>query len=227
MARAPLRAFRRRSQDIESLWLITFADLMVQLMAFFVVIYSFSVQDQKKLGSLLKSFQKTVGLTEGETVAETPPKGIPAQSGGSKPADLEALLSDLKAQEGPDVGKRMRLVTFRGSILFAEGSAQIDPSFQPLLDRIAQLAMDYPGFELICVGYAAPDERGPRNIDALELSGQRSQAIVRALTQQGVNPMLLSAEAKGDTFVEGNPSTPEGRALQRRVKFRYQRASEN
>lgn len=227
MARAPIRAFRRRTQDFESLWLITFADLMVQLMAFFVVIYSFSVKDQQKLGSVLKSFQKTLGLKGENSSIENLPSNLPIQPAGSKPADLEALLSDLKAQEGPAVGKRMRLVTFRGSILFPEGSSQIDPSFQPLLDRIAQMAIDYPGFELICVGYAAPDERGPRNADALELSGQRAQAIVRALVQQGVNAMLLSAEAKGDSFVEGNPSTPEGRALQRRVKFRYQRISED
>ena len=61
MARVPLRPTRRKD-DFESLWLITFADLMVQLMAFFAVIYAFSAQDQQKLQQVLQSFQHELGV---------------------------------------------------------------------------------------------------------------------------------------------------------------------
>jgi tRNA1(Val) A37 N6-methylase TrmN6 len=57
----PLRPTRRKD-DFEGLWLITFADLMVQLMAFFAVIYSFSAQDQQKLQQVLQSFQHELGV---------------------------------------------------------------------------------------------------------------------------------------------------------------------
>ncbi|HOD33841.1 MAG TPA: flagellar motor protein MotB, partial [Holophaga sp.] len=60
MSRVPLR--QRRKADFESLWLVTFADLMVQLMAFFAVIYSYSQLDQSNLKELLGQFQKAVGL---------------------------------------------------------------------------------------------------------------------------------------------------------------------
>jgi len=231
MAKISLRGMRRRSVDFESLWLITFADLMVQLMAFFAVVYSFSIQDQKKLGDLATSLQKVLGVQAGKAGTAAGPTGegiLPGTTGivPEKAADLEKLLSDLRATEGPDVGTKMRLVTFRGSILFAEGSPAVDPVFEPLLNRIVQLASEYPGFYLVCEGYAAPDEKGRGGADALEVSGLRAQAVLRYLAAKGVDPKLMSAEAHGDSLIEGDPRSPEGRALQRRVKFRYQRVAE-
>jgi chemotaxis protein MotB len=235
MAKISLRGMRRRSVDFESLWLITFADLMVQLMAFFAVVYSFSIQDQRKLGDLAASLQKVLGVQAAKggtsSVAVPGPAGqgiLPGTTGilPDKAADLEKLLSDLRATEGPDVGTRMRLVTFRGSILFGEGSSAVDPVFEPLLSRMVQLAQEYPGFYLVCEGYAAPGERGRGNADSLELSGLRAQAVLRYLAAKGLDPKLMSAEAHGDAVIEGDPSSPEGRALQRRVKFRYQRPAE-
>jgi len=229
MAKVSLRGMRRRSVDFESLWLITFADLMVQLMAFFAVVYSFSIQDKQKLGDLAGSLKKVLGVQS--QVKDTPKQNegiLPGTTGimPEKVADLEKLLSDLRATEGPDVGTKMRLVTFRGSILFEEGSAALDPVFEPLLSRIVQLAREYPGFYLVCEGYSAPDEKGRGRADALEMSGLRAQAVVRYLTAKGVDPALMTAEAHGDSVIEGDPSSPEGRALQRRVKFRYQRVAE-
>ena len=86
--------------------------------------------------------------------------------------------------------------------------------------------MEYPGFYLVIEGHAAPGEKGRGGADALELSGLRAQAVLRYLASKGVDPRLMSAEAHGDARIEGDPSSPEGRALQRRVKFRYQRPAE-
>ncbi|HEX4846359.1 MAG TPA: flagellar motor protein MotB, partial [Geothrix sp.] len=58
---APIR-FARRKSDLEGLWLLTFADLMVQLMAFFALLYSFSVADQTKLQQAVVSIQKALGV---------------------------------------------------------------------------------------------------------------------------------------------------------------------
>ena len=227
MAKVSLRAIRRRSVDFESLWLITFADLMVQLMAFFAVVYSFTLQDKAKLGDLAVSLQKVLGVKVEAGAAGK--EGILPGGAGIAPeraADLEKLLSDLRATDGPDVGTKMRLVTFRGSILFGEGSPAVDPAFEPLLARIVQLAVEYPGFYLVIEGHAAPGEKGRGGADALELSGLRAQAVLRHLASKGVDARLMSAEAHGDAMIEGDPSSPEGRALQRRVKFRYQRVAE-
>jgi outer membrane protein OmpA-like peptidoglycan-associated protein len=49
---------------------------------------------------------------------------------------------------------------------------------------------------------------------------------VRILTAQGMDPATMAAEAHGDSQLDGDPSSPEGRALQRRVMFRFQRVAE-
>jgi len=220
VARVPLRPSRRKD-DFEGLWLITFADLMVQLMAFFAVIYAFSARDEQKLQQVLQSFQHELGVKSA---------GILPGSLGIDPnraADLEKHLSDLKPVQGEDVGVHMRIVSFRGAVLFEEGSAAVPAVFQPLLTRIAQMSKDYPGFTLICEGHAAPAERGRgAGVDALALSGQRAEATVRTLVRQGLPAASIAAEAHGDSMVEGDPGTGEGRALQRRVRFRFQRVAE-
>jgi flagellar motor protein MotB len=228
VAKISLRGLRRRGVDFESLWLITFADLMVQLMAFFAVIYSFSMQGQQQMNQVVNSLQKALGVKveEGKQPAGT---GLLPGSTGiatDRAADLEKLLSDMKGAEGPDTGVHMRIVSFRGSILFDEGSATVDATFQPLMTRISKLVGEYPGFVLICEGHAAPGERSRTGGDALELSGQRAQAIVRFLASRGLDMKAIAAEAHGDSQIEGDPSSPEGRALQRRVKFRFQRVAE-
>ena len=221
MANVTLR--QRRKGEFEGLWLITFADLMVQLMAFFAVIYSFSAQDQHKMQEVLHSFQKELGVRGGDGI-------LPGSTGldPARAADLEKLLTDLKPAPGadPGVGVRMRIVSFRGGVLFEEGSSAVPADFQPLLSRIAQMAKDYPGSTLIIEGHAAPAEHGRPRGDALELSSLRALAVLRVLQAQGMPARDLAAEAHGDSRIEGDPGSPEGRALQRRAMFRFQRVVE-
>jgi flagellar motor protein MotB len=219
-----LRLLTRRRSDTESLWLITFADLMVQLMAFFALLYSFGAADQAKVSATLKSLQKALGVqaqfdTSGQQQLGT--SGLDEH----RAADLEKLLTDLQMAEGRDVGVRMRIVSFRGSLLFEAGSTQLAPGSNVLLDRIAKLTEDYPGFTLICEGHAAPGERSGAN-DALSLSSLRAQSAMRELQKRGVSGERLALEAHGDTKPEGDATSPEGAALSRQVKFRFQRVAE-
>ena len=223
-ALSPLR-FIRRKADLESLWLVTFADLMVQLMAFFALLYSFSVSDQSKLQQALNSIQKALGVQAQVTAGD----GILPGSQGLDPAkaeDLEKLLSTAQASDGRDVGTRLRLVSFRGALIFEEGSAALTPGSDVILTRLSELALRYKGFTLVCEGHAAPGERSRGGGDALDLSAQRAMAAQRFMAGIGVLPVQLASEAYGDNQPEGDGHTPEGRALQRCVSFRFQRVAE-
>lgn len=227
MGRVALKGMRRHS-DADNLWLITFADLMVQLMAVFALLYALSSADQKQMQQVLESMRKALGV-QGPQNGPLKGEGILPGSAGiqdQSAADLERLLSDLKSSAGEDAGTRLRIVSFRGSLLFDEGSAQLTSGSQVLLDRIADLTAQYSGFTLICEGHAAPKERGRNGGDALDLSGQRGQSAVRYLVGKGINSTAIGAEARGDYLPDGDSGSPEGRALQRRVVFRFQRVAE-
>ena len=221
---SPMRTARRKA-DLESLWLVTFADLMVQLMAFFALLYSFSVADQTKLQQALTSIQKALGV-EGQVGSG---EGILPGSRGMDPAradDLEKQLSAVQANEGRDAGVRLRFVSFRGALIFEEGSAALTPGSDVLLTRLSELALRYPGFTLVCEGHAAPGERSRAGGDTLDLSAQRALAAQRYLGAIGLPPAQITSEARGDSQPDGEVGTPEGRALQRRVSFRFQRVAD-
>ena len=228
MARVGFRG-QRRKMDYDSLWLITFADLMVQLMAFFALAYSFSATDQEKFQQILKSLRKELGVATAADTRDTGREGVLPGAQGLDPtrsADLERLLNERRPIEGPEVGVQLRLVSFRPAILFEEGGVGMTEGSGLLLDRLSKLTFDYPGFQLVCEGHAAVAERGKGGADALELSGLRSQAAMRELIRLGIDPKTMAAEAHGDSQTEGEGESPEGRALQRRVSFRFQRFAE-
>lgn len=225
-SQSPIRLTRRKA-DLDSLWLLTFADLMVQLMAFFALLYSFSVADQAKLQQAVTSIQKALGVKATMGVPSAGDGILPGSRGmdPSKATDLEKLLNDAQAADGPDVGTRLRFVTFRGTLLFDEGAGTLTRGSDVLLVRLSVLLMRYQGFTMVCEGHAAPGERS-RGGDALDLSSQRALAALRFMAAMGIPPERLTAEAHGDSQPEGDGSTPEGRALQRRVTFRFQRVAE-
>lgn len=224
---APFR-FARRKADLESLWLMTFADLMVQLMAYFALLYSFSVADQDKLQKAVISIQRALGV-EDKVGPPAAGDGILPGSTGLDPAkasDLEKLLSSAQSSDGKDAGSKLRFVSFRGALVFDEGNPALTSGSDVLLVRLSTLASRYQGFTLVCEGHAAPGERGRNGGDALELSFQRALAAQRYLAALGVPATRLTSEARGDSQPEDDGSTPEGRALQRRVTFRFQRVAE-
>jgi outer membrane protein OmpA-like peptidoglycan-associated protein len=200
---------------------------MVQLMAFFALLYSFSVADQTKLRQALSSIQKALGVKEAPGLP-TAGEGILPGSRGMDPAkatDLEKMLNDIQAGQAKDAGTRVRVVSFRGTLIFEEGSSALTRGSDVLLTRLAELAMRYPDFTLVCEGHAAPGERGPGG-DALDLSSHRALAATRFMAGLGLSSDRLTAQALGDSKPEGDASSREGRALQRRVAFRFQRAAE-
>ena len=213
---------RRKNSNLEYLWLTTFADLMVQLMAFFAIVYSYTQLNITDSGTLIQALRQELGIK-----SETPRgDGILPGSTGldiNRASDLEKQIADMKVEEGPDEGVRLRVVTFRGSILFDEGSAVVKPEFQPWLKRIAELSKEYPGFHVVLEGQAAQRERSLNGGDVWTLSGERAQAVARRLVSLGLEPTLMIPESRGDSIVDDDTSSPEGRALARQVRFRFQR----
>ena len=130
------------------------------------------------------------------------------------------LASDIKAGgvavSDVDVGT---LVRIRNQGVFSSGSADIDPRFAPLIDRIAE-AVGREKTKLLVTGHTdnqpISTSQFPSN---MELSKARAQAVADVLGRHA-DPALISVEGHAaDQPIESN-DTEKGREANRRTEIR-------
>ena len=201
-------------------WLVTYADAITLLMAFFVLLYTVSEPNtekfEAKMGGVFEKFS-------GEKTA------MPLQ-------DLRNQVSTMIAETGEDTEAKTtdRGVSFefKSAKMFAPGSARILESGVQLLDRVAQMVtfMGYDDYKVEVQGHTDDipinTAQFPSN---WELSAARAAAVVRFLVSRGVEPERLVAVGYGETKPKvpnrdetGQP-IPENRSTNRRVEIAIER----
>lgn len=235
-----MRASRRGrfhgEEEDESVWLMTFSDLVFLLLCFFVMLFSFSSLDVQKFQTLITSFQGAIGVLDGGRSLTPDESAFSSMGAMDSPAWLNvgalrqnqaAMLYDELARiieseglEGMvvlDVEERGIIVRFADQVLFDLGEAELKPEFRTVLERFAQalLPWDHPiRVEGHTDNLPIATTKFPSN---WELSVVRATTVVRFLIEQGVKPDLLSAVGYGEYQPIANNNTPEGRAQNRRV----------
>lgn len=99
---------------------------------------------------------------------------------------------------------------------FATDSADILPDSQPQLDQVLQLLAADPGLRLSIEGHT--DATGDPGHNQ-RLSEARAQAVVAALTAQGIEASRLQAQGHGQSRPVADNDTDHGRAQNRRVEL--------
>lgn len=225
-------------------WLVSYADFITLLFAFFTTMYAISTADTVKLQKLVGSLQGAFGSQSGavirklspetETVPFSPkfvavPQVLPASFnvGRSEEDVFRALRDNLQAYlvKGLSEGKVRIIISDRGLVisvsdsgLFRPGEADIDPGSTPLLADLAKSLVDLPNFVRV-EGYTdnlpMHSERFASN---WELSTARASRIVRFFIEKcGFPPDRLGAAGYAEFRPVATNLTAEGRALNRRV----------
>lgn len=119
---------------------------------------------------------------------------------------LEAMQQALQTRQSYDLY----------GLRFASGDAAIDPQSAVLLDDIATAMRNFPEWNLRIVGHT--DATGDEILN-MTLSQQRSDAVKAALVERGVDAGRLEAAGLGERQPAATNTTPEGRALNRRVEL--------
>lgn len=92
-------------------WMVTFADLMSLLVCFFVLIVSFSIQDEQKLQVVAGSLQDAFGIVENKSVnGVIEVEGKPSRDwlkqiavlDSTRDADFDAVRNDESRKQGPE-----------------------------------------------------------------------------------------------------------------------------
>jgi type VI secretion system protein ImpK len=111
------------------------------------------------------------------------------------------------------------IISIGNGILFESGKASVQPEFQPIADKLADVLNNRPGPVKI-VGHTDNQPLSPLNRfkDNQQLSIERAKAVAAILQTKLSDPARLEVGGKGPDEPVGPNSTAEGRAKNRRVE---------
>ncbi len=207
-------AHKKKHDDSEGIWLMSYADLMTLLMGFFALMLSLSKFDEQKIDQVRAEATKAFG-GKYQTHYD----------------DLEQEFKEVISQENLngkiDVKKDASGLSliFTGNMLFDSGSITLRTDAEPVISKIAELVSNKANqFYLLIEGHTddAPISEGVVASN-WELSGLRASAVARILEAKGFVKNRLTIigwgeqrPVKPNLDKQGNPIL-ENRAANRRV----------
>ena len=236
-----MRRRRRIAYDHENhdRWLISYADFITLLFAFFVVMYAVSAVNENKYRILASSLGDAFGKTpSGDApvpqlpTATLPPdarqRTLKQQQAIEEQAHMTEVASNLLDVMAPLVkeGKVRVTQSSRGvsieinaNVLFAPGRADLEPQSLAVLRAVAEKLKNEP-FNLEITGHT---DNVPISNSIFasnwELSAVRATSVVRLLAENGIAPARLSAIGREASQPVASNDTAEGRARNRRVEL--------
>lgn len=224
----PARRRRRRAthggQFSHERWLVSYADFITLLFAFFTTMYAISTVDAQKMSKMVSSMQ-TAFASSGRPFAEVaePAATDDVHTGGVLSEGFEQHLADvLRAELGGELvdvttDRRGVVVSIREAGSFPTGSADLSNVARVVLARVAD-TMAAARHAIRVEGHTddVPIRSG-RFSSNWELSTARATAVVDFLIQAGLSPDRLSAAGYGEYRARGPNDSDSNRARNRRV----------
>jgi outer membrane protein OmpA-like peptidoglycan-associated protein len=130
----------------------------------------------------------------------------------------EAKLRQQMAGTGVEVVRKGDNITLDmpGNVTFAFDSAQLNPQFNPVLDKVAQTLVEYNQTVIQVAGHT--DSTGSHDYN-MKLSEQRANSVRTYLAGRGVPAQRMHTVGAGPDYPVADNATPEGRAQNRRVEI--------
>jgi chemotaxis protein MotB len=216
-------------------WLITYADLITLLLAFFILMYTMSKQDAKKyqeVASHLKAiFSGNAGImARGNLPVKTPAEVSfkDTSSAGALKEQLEKEIRELGGQDKDNASEKISLINDeRGLVVramekafFETGKADLGAKASRALDGIAPVLKRSPNH----VRVEGHTDNVPINTYEFrsnwELSVRRATEVVRFLVERhGFPPDRISASGYAEYRPIASNDTPENRSSNRRIEI--------
>ncbi len=236
-----MRRRRRIAHDHENhdRWLISYADFITLLFAFFVVMYAVSAVNENKYRVLASALGDAFGKAPSSDapVPQLPTVALPPevrqrtlkqQQALEEQEHMTEVASNLLDVMAPLVkegkvrvtqSRRGVSIEINANVLFEPGRAELEPRSLAVLRAVAEKLKDEP-FNLEITGHT--DNVPIRNsvfASNWELSAVRATSVVRLLADSGIAPARLSAIGREASQPIAANDTAEGRARNRRVEL--------
>ncbi|MCX7166902.1 MAG: flagellar motor protein MotD [Rhodocyclales bacterium] len=253
------RRRRRDSDEPENheRWLVSYADFITLLFAFFVVMYGISSINEGKYrvmsDSIVSAFRSVPGPTTGVMAVvspgDPPPMAIPMpvrrnparvktdETQAMKKEHLRNLAKDLNQALAPLMAQGKVRVTegalgitvdINASVLFAPGEARLDLGAVRALGAVGRV-LAAADFPMVVEGHTDNIRIStPQFPSNWELSTARAASVVRLFIDTAVDPRRLTATGYADQRPVADNATAEGRQSNRRVAITIEsRTSDN
>jgi chemotaxis protein MotB len=230
--RSPSNAETDKGTDI---WLITLSDLLMLLVIFFVILFSMELQkhapnisaqvesNENQIETKVSAINTEQNQIENKVHAiDTDPSSLSMSASIEK--DLIATLNRGNSQQEVTVKRVANLVTltFPERIVFDPGHAQLKPSAQTTLDKVASFIKERPYLIVEVQGHTdnqpINNTRYPSN---WELSVDRATQVAKALIGLGVDPSQCSVKGFGEYHSLNPNDSDENRFNNRRVEIQF------
>jgi len=211
---------RELEEHVEEDWLISYADMVTLLMAFFLTMMSISKVDMSLFEQMKKGLRSEIGK---EKEVKTPLAEIKH--------DLDSLLTQEKkaGSVAIQLGHEGIVMEFSSSAFYSVGKAEFNPEAKDILDKVSGAIQNitYYKFQIDVEGHTdnVPIQslQFPSN---WELSVARATTLVKYLIAKGIGAERLKAAGYADTKPkvpnldgQGNP-LPDNQAKNRRIVVR-------
>ncbi|MEB3198130.1 MAG: OmpA family protein [Candidatus Sericytochromatia bacterium] len=214
-------------------WLLTYADLITLLMAFFVILYALSVTEHRKVSELQNALRNAFHITSG--AGEAPINGSPnVLVGGATPMDfalieMQKQIEKASREEGArgedgelaistKMTERGLVVSLASSAFFDAGDAYLKPEAVRIMHRVAGL-LKQSKRNILVEGHTDNTPIRTRQYPSnWELSTARATSVVRYFVEaHRIPPNWLSAAGYGEYKPIVSNDSPANRAKNRRV----------
>lgn len=230
------RRKKHEEHDNHDRWLVSYADFITLLFAFFVVMYAISSVNEGKYRILSDTLATAFsGAARSDPVTVTQPQAQ-SQPAPRRPKVTEAqkrqrermqnVAKDILQVLAPLVsGGQVRVtqsprgvsIEINASVLFAPGQAVLQPESAKALRAVAEVLRG-EAFNVEVEGHTDDTPIGTAAFPSnWELSAARAASVVRLFAETGVTEQRLAAIGYGEHRPLQSNDAPEGRARNRRV----------
>ena len=179
----------------EQPWMMTYADMMTLLFAFFVLLYSMSSPDPVKMSQIQDAMEKKAG------------KPGSLQSLSEIQTELEKIVNELNIENTTDIlsDPRGLVIDMGADMCFISGSTDLLDDLRRFLDKSKHLLNQKGDFRMIMVEGHTDSDPIPQKLQNKfptnwELSAARAANVVNYLIDKGVNSGRLQASGYADRW---------------------------
>lgn len=209
---------RTEDEEVEEdtvLWLITYSDMTTLLLAFFLVMYSFTIMGETHSAELVDALKSVDRGAVQRAAAE--------ESLEEAAQKIAREFSREQEQAYVESSEDEVTVVLPSGITFSSGEAALSEEARASLEKVALLLGRLPNAIRVEGHTDNVPIRGGAYVNNWHLSATRAQNVVRLLMEHGLDPRRLHVVGHGEAEPRESNASEEGRRRNRRIEIKLVR----